>query len=61
MNKPDFNTNIMTTVQARENFSDLINHAAYGNKNMILTRRGKPLCVVISIDTYRKLYNIEKG
>ena len=40
----------MTTVQARENFSELINQAAYGNKQIILTRRGRPLVAMISVD-----------
>lgn len=40
----------MTTVEARENFSDLINKAAYGNERVILTRRGKALAVVIPLN-----------
>ncbi len=40
----------MTTVEARENFSDLINKAAYGNQRVILTRRGKALAVVIPLN-----------
>ena len=40
----------MTTVEARENFSDLINKAAYGNERVILTRRGKALAAIIPLD-----------
>lgn len=40
----------MTTVEARENFSDLINKAAYGQQRVILTRRGKALAAVIPLD-----------
>ncbi len=40
----------MTTVEARENFSDLINKAAYGNERVILTRRGKALAVVVPLN-----------
>jgi len=40
----------MTTVEARENFSDLINKAAYGNERVILTRRGKALAAVIPLE-----------
>lgn len=40
----------MTTVEARENFSDLINKAAYGNERVILTRRGKALAAVIPLN-----------
>jgi prevent-host-death family protein len=45
----------MSTVEARENFSELINQAAYGNKRIVLTRRGKPLVAVISIDDLDQL------
>lgn len=39
----------MSTVEARENFSDMINKAAYGNERVVLTRRGKPLVAVLSL------------
>lgn len=45
----------MSTVEARENFSELINKAAYGNKRVILTRRGKPLVAVISLEELERL------
>lgn len=45
----------MTTVEARENFSDLINKAAYGQQRVILTRRGKALAAVIPLDDLSNL------
>ncbi len=45
----------MSTVEARENFSELINQAAYGNHQVILTRRGKPLAAVVSIKDLQQL------
>jgi prevent-host-death family protein len=45
----------MTTVEARENFSELINQAAYGNKRIVLTRRGRPLVAVVSISDLQRL------
>ena len=45
----------MTTVEARENFSDLINKAAYGNERVILTRRGKSLAAVIPLNDLSSL------
>ncbi|MCH9644470.1 MAG: type II toxin-antitoxin system Phd/YefM family antitoxin [Gammaproteobacteria bacterium] len=45
----------MTTVQARENFAELINQAAYGNNRVVLTRRGKALAAVISIQDLQDL------
>ncbi len=47
----------MTTVEARENFSELINQAAYGNQKVILTRRGKPLVAVLSLKELERLEN----
>ena len=49
----------MSTVEARENFSELINQAAYGNKRIVLTRRGKPLVAVISINDLDQLKSLE--
>lgn len=46
----------MSTVEARENFSEMINQAAYGNQRVVLTRRGKPLVAVVSLqelDTFK--------
>jgi len=45
----------MSTVEARENFSDLINKAAYGNQRVVLTRRGKPLVAVVSLGDLEQL------
>jgi prevent-host-death family protein len=50
----------MSTVEARENFSELINQAAYGNKRIVLTRRGKPLVAVISVEELDRLTKLEK-
>lgn len=45
----------MSTVEARENFSEMINQAAYGNERVVLTRRGKPLVAVVSLQSLRNL------
>ncbi len=47
--------NKMSTVEARENFSELINQAAYGNKRYILTRRGRAVAGVVSISDLKFL------
>lgn len=49
----------MSTVEARENFSELINQAAYGKKRIVLTRRGKPLVAVISMEDLNHLAEVE--
>jgi len=50
----------MSTVEARENFSDMINKAAYGNQRVILTRRGKPLVAVISLQELNQFNKAEE-
>ena len=45
----------MTTVEARDNFSELINQAAYGNQRIVLTRRGKPLVAVVPLEDFSAL------
>jgi prevent-host-death family protein len=39
-----------TTVEARNNFSDLMNEVAFGKGRIILTRRGRDLVAVIPIE-----------
>jgi len=45
----------ISTVEARENFSEMINQAAYGNERVVLTRRGKPLVAVLSLQELQHL------
>ena len=45
----------MTTVEARNKFSELINQVAYGKKRIILTRRGKDIVAVVPIEDLRVL------
>jgi len=40
----------VTTVDARNQFSDVLNRAAYGRERVVLTRRGKPVAAVVSIE-----------
>jgi len=41
--------------KAREEFPDVVNRAAYGKKNTIISRRGKDLAGVIPIEDLRLL------
>lgn len=50
----------MSTVEARENFSEMINQAAYGNQSVVLTRRGKPLVAVVSLQDFENSQTAEK-
>lgn len=45
----------VSTVDARNQFSDILNRAAYGRERVVLTRRGKPLAALVSIEDLRIL------
>lgn len=49
----------MSTVEAREQFSDVVNRAAYGKERVLLTRRGKELAAVVPIEDVRRLQKLE--
>ena len=49
----------MTTVEARENFSEMINQVAYGNQRVILTRRGRALVAVMPLEELKALEKSE--
>jgi len=49
----------LSTVKARENFSDLVNRSAYGKERIILTRRGKGVVAVVPIEDLNLLEAIE--
>lgn len=43
-------TTVINTVDAKEQFTDLINRVAHNNERIILTRRGKEIAVIIPIE-----------
>jgi prevent-host-death family protein len=49
----------ITTVAARQNFSELINRVAYGKDRVLLTRRSRPLVAVVPIEDIALLEAIE--
>ena len=49
----------VSTVQARGNFSDVVNRSAYGKERVVLTRRGKGIAAVVPIEDLRLLEAIE--
>ncbi len=49
----------VSTVKARNQFSDVINRAAYGKERVVLTRRGKDVVAVVPIEDVRLLEEIE--
>ena len=51
----------VSTAEARNQFSDVLNRAAYGHEHVILTRRGTEIAAVIPIAHLRLLEDtIEK-
>ncbi len=52
------NTTI-STANARTNFTDIVNKAAYGAEPVILTRRGQKIAALISIEELELLQFIE--
>jgi prevent-host-death family protein len=45
----------VTTKEARDQFSDLVNRAAYGKERIVLTRRGKGIAALVSLDDLQAL------
>lgn len=52
-------THTVTTAQARKNFADLVNQVVYGREPVIVTRRGKEIATLISMDELKLLQQIE--
>jgi len=51
--------NAMTTVAARQHFSELINRVAYGKSRVVLTRRNRPLAALVPIEDIALLEEAE--
>ena len=49
----------VTTVDARAQFSDIINRAAFGKERVTLTRRGKEIVAVVPIEDMKLLEALE--
>ncbi len=49
----------VNTVDARNQFSEIINRAAFGKERMILTRRGKEIVAVVPIEDVKLLEALE--
>ncbi len=49
----------LTTSTARQNFSDIVNRAAYGGERIIVHRRKKPVAAVVPIEDLELIERIE--
>lgn len=50
---------MISTAEAREHFSELVNRTCYGNERITLTRRGKQIAAIISIEDLALLEKLE--
>ena len=50
---------MLSTVKAREGFSETVNRSAYGKERIILTRRGKGIAAVVPIEDLELLERLE--
>jgi prevent-host-death family protein len=50
----------ISTVDARNQFADLVNRVGFGKERVILTRHGKPVAAMIPIEDLEYLESIEE-
>ncbi len=48
-------TTAINTIDAKEQFIDLVNRVAHNKERIVLTRRGKDIAVIIPVDDLRLL------
>lgn len=48
-------TTVINTVDAKEQFTDLVNRVALNKERVILTRRGKEIAVIIPLEDFNLL------
>ena len=46
--------------KAKSKLSELVGQVAYGGQQFILERRGRPMAVLISLEEYRRLQELEQ-
>jgi prevent-host-death family protein len=50
----------VSIAQARIDFADLINRAAYGKERIVLIRHGKSVCALVPMESLKALEALEK-
>jgi prevent-host-death family protein len=45
-------TQVVSAKQFRDNFSEILNQAVYGNKRILITRNGKSQAVLVGVKDY---------
>lgn len=51
--------NKVTTAEARKHLADIVNNVAYGQDSIVLTRRGKDIAALVSIEDFELLQKLE--
>jgi prevent-host-death family protein len=54
-------TTTVSIGQVKRDISELVNRVAYGKERVVLTSRGKPKAVLISIEDFEQISKIEKS
>ena len=52
-------TTTISTADARKKFADIVNKVAYGKESVVLTRRGRKIAALVSIEELELLRQIE--
>jgi len=56
--KYEFNQSDKVSIaEAKSNFSEYISRTAFSNEKIIITKRGKPIAALVSIDDINKIYS----
>lgn len=50
----------MSAAEAREHFAEVVNRAAYGKERIVLSRRGRPVAALVSMDDLLLLEALEE-
>lgn len=50
---------MIPTSELREHGSEIVNRVAYGDEELILTRRGKPIAALVSLQALETLHRLE--
>lgn len=50
----------LTTVEARDGFSTVVDRAAYGNERIVVTRHGEPMAAIVPLADLELLEDVER-
>ena len=49
----------LSTVEARKQFSTIVNQAAFGGERIVVTRRGRPLAAIVPLEDLEAMEALE--